>query len=203
MAKLNKDIESMDFKDRKCNCAKQPPPNDGCGYNNVCRKAIVVYQMENIETGQVHIGSTQRHLKKRMERHNNDILYCHRTGNKRSSVANYYAAFLTNWPPGAPSARLIKNCTRHSVLWQGKALSAVKTFGTLNCKLCSKERLETFKRAQFKPGTLTNRRKDFHEACKHKPSFHRHTMEHSPDETQGSRKGRDPVNSNHRELVSV
>ena len=87
-----------------------------------------------------------------------------------------------------------------SVLWQGNPLSTVQTFGTPHCKLCSKERLEIYKRARYKRETLINDRTNLFEACNHKPSFHRYKVDECTDETQESRKG--PAESNHRVLVA-
>ena len=171
-------------------------------YNGRCRDGIVVYKMEHAITGHVHMGSTSQHVKDRWRNHTSAILKCHRDGKKSASVARFVAATLINFQPGVLNTKIVRSHLKYSILWQGNPLSVVQTFGTPTCKLCSRERLEIYKRARFKRNTLINERTDLFEACKHKAAFHRYEQE-APctDETQGSRKG--PARSNHRVLISV
>ena len=199
-SKLNSDVTSLDFENKECNC--NPGKDLPCPYNNKCRECIVVYQMQHKVTGHVYIGSTSKHAKKRFQQHTSDIMRYHEKGSKSTSVARFFACTFINWKPGDLSARLVRNSINYSILWQGKPLSTVQTFGTPTCKLCSKKRLEIYKRARFKGRTLINDRTHLFEACKHRPDFHRYTeQEPCTDETQGSRKG--PARSNHRVLISM
>ena len=197
--KLNADVISKDFETRECNCPG-PKGRKECGYNNICRTSLIVYQAECNITGRVYIGSTHQHLKKRMQQHNTDAIRFHRSGKKSTAFAEHFGTVFMNFKQLTP--RLLRNNITYSILWKGNPLSTVKTFGTPHCKLCTKEKLEILKRARYKPGTLINRRRDLHEACKHKPQFHRyHDEENSTDETRDSRKG--PAKSDHRVYVSV
>ena len=198
-AKLNEEVQSLDYMTRECNC--KPGSQEPCPYDNICRERIIVYQMQHRHTGHCYIGSTSCTAKSRFQQHNSQIVRCHETGQRSTSVAKFFAATLMNWRPGTVSARLVRNQTKYSILWQGNPLSTVQTFGTPSCKLCSKERLEIYKRARFKRATLINERTNLFEACNHKPSFHRYKVDECTDETQQSRKG--PAESNHRVLVSV
>jgi hypothetical protein len=58
------------------------------------------------------------------------------------------------------------------VLWKGKPLSCVKTFGTKMCKLCAKERLAILKLCR-KTKRAINVCNEIYGACRHKPRFHR------------------------------
>ena len=198
-AKLNEEVQSLDYMTRECNC--KPGSQEPCPYDNICRERIIVYQMQHRHTGHCYIGSTSCTAKSRFQQHNSQTVRCHETGQRSTSVAKFFAATLMNWRPGTVSARLVRNQTKYSILWQGNPLSTVQTFGTPSCKLCSKERLEIYKRARFKRATLINERTNLFEACNHKPSFHRYKVDECTDETQQSRKG--PAESNHRVLVSV
>ena len=147
-----------------------------------------------------YIGSTSNHAKTRFQNHTSQIIQCHETGKRSTSAAKFFAAALMNFRPGTVSATLVRSQIEYSILWQGNPLATVQTFGTPHCKLCSKERLETYKRARHKRDTLINERTNLFEACLHKPSFHRYKVDECTDETQESRKG--PAESNHRALVA-
>ena len=197
------DIESLDFQNLKCNCKlEDTPPNDKCPYNDICRRSVVVYQAECDLTGDVYIGSTHQHLKTRMQQHNKQAIRCHKTGTSATSFARYFGTFFQNFEVLSP--RLIRNSINYSILYQGNPLSVVQTFGTPNCRLCSKERIEILKRSRHKPQSLINKRQELYEACKHKPQFHRYKVEEaSTDETSNSRKSQSAARSNHRVLISV
>ena len=158
--------------------------------------------MQHKITGHTYIGSTSKHAKKRFRQHTSDILKYHETGQRSTSVARFLGATFCNWRPGTLNGNIIRNSINYSILWQGKTLSTLQTFGTPTCKLCSKERLEIYKRARFKRETLINDRTHLFEACKHKTAFHRYEEgAQCTDETCQSRKG--PTRSNHREVISV
>ena len=67
-----------------------------------------------------------------------------------------------------------------SVLWQGNAISTMKTFGGLNCALCMKERLHILngleKDKTAKKKLLINSSNELYSACRHKPDFHRYQI---------------------------
>ena len=64
------------------------------------------------------------------------------------------------------------------ILWQGNPLSCVKSFGSLTCRLCTKERLYIHKamRKEEEEGTcrLINSCNEYYGACRHIPRFHRY-----------------------------
>lgn len=67
--------------------------------------------------------------------------------------------------------------TTVSILWQGKPISKMKTFGRLNCVLCMKEKLEIIKAnnvdKNLKLRKLVNSSNEIYGACRHWPKFHR------------------------------
>ena len=155
---------------RECNC--RPGSQEPCPRNDTHREKIIVHQMQNIHAKHCCTGSTSCTAKSRFQRHTTQILKCHETGQKSTSVARFFAATLMNWRPGTVTANLVRHQTKCSILWQGNPLSTVQTFGTPSCKLCNKERLEICKRAKFKRAMPMNERTDLFEACNHKPSFY-------------------------------
>ena len=68
-SKLNNSIMSRDFVDRPCNCcSKLRQTNGECIYKGLCRKSLVVYKAI-CDNGHYYIGSTQQHVKARMNGH--------------------------------------------------------------------------------------------------------------------------------------
>ena len=127
-SKLSSDVTSLDFKNKDCNC--NPGKDLPCPHNNNCRECIVVHQMQHKVTGHVCIGSTSKHAKKRFQQQTSDITRHHEKGTKSTSVARFFACIFTDWKPGDSSARLVRNSINCSILWQGKPLPTVQTFGT-------------------------------------------------------------------------
>ena len=57
VTKLNKDLISLDFMKRPCNCARRAKINGLCPYGENCRSSCVVYQVTCKETGSIYIGN--------------------------------------------------------------------------------------------------------------------------------------------------
>ena len=164
--KMNVGICSKDFQALECNCR-----GGQCGYNNVCRTPIVVYKVECKMTNKVYIGSTQQHFKTRMQHHYAETRALQKTGKRSDSFARHFAGLYRRMDI---RPTLLRNETTCSVLWKGNPISAVKTFGTNNCLLCNKERLEILKMNRYKPDLLINSCHEIYGACRHKPRFHRY-----------------------------
>ena len=179
--KLNMDVESKDFEQLDCNCRLGREKK--CGYNNLCRSSVVlvVYKIECKITNKVYIGNTQQHLKNRMQQHFADVRKLHKLGEKSDSYAKHFAEQFVNFDD--VNNTLQRNSIYCSIIWQGNPISAVKTFGTTNCTLCAKERLEIMKLSRYKPHLLINSCNEIYGACRHKPKFHRHTTAPSTDES--------------------
>ena len=81
------------------------------------------------------------------------------------------------------------------IVWKGNPISCVKTFGTKNCKLCTKERLEIVKMCKYQPEKIINKCNEVYGACRHKPRFHRFPKQKLPastDESAMDEKGKKP-----------
>ena len=72
----------------------------------------------------------------------------------------------------------IRKLAKVSILWQGKPISNMKTFGKLNCSLCMRERLSIIKALKrdknLKTKDVINSNNEIYGACRHKPKFHRY-----------------------------
>jgi hypothetical protein len=182
--KLSEDIVSLDFKNLACNCQKKSKDDKGlCIYGGACRKSIVVYKTTCLTTGKVYIGNTQQHLKKRMQQHFQDVRKMVLTETRSDSFAYHFAESIS--PPSDKSIKLkIREMIdiKCEVLWQGRPMSCVKTFGTKSCALCAKERIEILKIARESPHLAINSCNEIYGGCRHKPKFHRY----QPDKTEPS-----------------
>ena len=183
--KLTEGVLSDDFLTLDCNCRDRE--TQGCDYNNVCRNPIVVYKAECKKTKKFYIGNTQCFVKTRMQGHQNDVRRLYALGQQSDSYAKHFASLerYTIYGDIPTPEEQRKDCTI-SVLWQGNPISAVKTFATHNCALCTRERLAILKVSRSKPELLINSCDKIYGACKHKPKFHRFTTNNSTstDESQ-------------------
>jgi GIY-YIG catalytic domain len=144
----------------------------------------VVYKAECKMTGKIYIGNTQQHLKTRMSQHATDVKRKKEKDINSDSFAAHFANQMRNFNTFSPN--LLRNMYTCSIIWQANPHSAVKTFGTNHCILCSRERLEILKMSRYKPHLLINSCNEVYGACRHKPKFHRYKSIHSTDEALGA-----------------
>jgi hypothetical protein len=84
---LLRNVDSEDLRDRPCNC----PGRGSCRYNNVCRKALIVYKVTIPQTRKYYIGATSQTLKKRMVGHLQDTRKLLKDGVRSSTLASHLA----------------------------------------------------------------------------------------------------------------
>jgi GIY-YIG catalytic domain len=133
------------------------------------RQCLVIYQVECKNTVKVYIGNTQQHLKTRMGQHATDVRRKKLENKNSDSFASHFADQMRYFQ--GFSNTLHKNMYTCTILWQANPHSAVKTFGTTRCILCSRERLEIVKMHRFKPELLINSCNEIYGACRTKLSF--------------------------------
>ena len=68
-------VESLDFKDRHCNCNRDTKIQGKCiyGEGGGYKKSIIIYEAKGNQRGMVYIGNTQQHFKDRMNQHFTDV----------------------------------------------------------------------------------------------------------------------------------
>ena len=72
--KLMAGIEDLTHITRECNCnGRSKLDNNKCHYDEKCRHGCVVYSLECKDCDMVHIGKTQRYLKKITQEHITDV----------------------------------------------------------------------------------------------------------------------------------
>ena len=166
-SKITKNVRSLDFMGRHCNCRK----GTVCVYDGKCRTQIVVYCAVCTVTGKKYIGNTQQPVKTRMQQHKEDVRQRILKGKLTDSFAAHFAQQV---PKNIHKKEITHNIKyKVDILWQGNPLSCVKTFGTSTCKLCAKERLAILKFTRKTPHLAINKCTEIYGACRHKPAFHR------------------------------
>ena len=165
--KLSKNLKSKEFEALNCNCRK----NEKCKFDGKCRSSIVVYKAICNTTGKAYIGNTQQFVKKRIQQHVQDVKRLVVSKMNSDSFATHFGKLI----PEGTEKKAIKGLVdlKVEIIWQGNPISCVKTFGTRNCKLCTKERLEIVKTCKYYPNKIINKCNEVYGACRHKPRFHR------------------------------
>ena len=131
---------------------------------------------------EICVGNAHQNLKSRMQQHFNETKKLHQSGIRSDSYAKHFAEQLMNFSSLFPT--LQRNSIECSIIWQGNPISAVKSFGTTNCSLCSRERLEILKTSRTNQNKLINSCNEIYGACRHKPRFHRYIKaEQSTDDS--------------------
>ena len=71
------------------------------------------------------------------------------------------------------TAKEVKDKMKVELMWQGEAISCMKTFKKVCCKLCMMERVFILKAEKEDAANLINVNEELFGACKHNPHFHR------------------------------
>ena len=72
-AKLIRNLVSLDYEEKPCNCSPSSRINNICPYHGKIRTSCIVYKATCKETGKSYIGNTQQAYKKRMAGHLSDV----------------------------------------------------------------------------------------------------------------------------------
>ena len=96
-------------------------------------------------------------------------------------VAEHFASHFANCRDITPHR--IRKCLDMTILWQGNAISCMKSFGRLDCTLCMQERLHILKNSTESPTQLINTSNEIYGACRHKTRFHRYSSKTTTPDT--------------------
>jgi hypothetical protein len=83
-----------------------------------------------------YIGQTQQKLKDRMGQHLNDVKKLITKGIKSDSFASHFTNHCCKRET-KPTNDELRRMMKVKIIWQGNAISCMKSFGKLNCSLCS------------------------------------------------------------------
>ena len=195
--KLRDGVESLDFKDKKCNCRPGMIEHGMCPYRGNCLKMIVVYKVTCKCCNMIYIGNTQQRFKKRMEKHFNDVQKLVFKDIRSDSYARHFA---THFKKGSkPKPKELREIQQFEIIWQGEPLTTIKTFATRGCILCTRERIAIIKAGRKEPEKLINTCSEIYGACRHKPWFHRYQEEGKTISTDDPEKG-ERVNCTEKEI---
>ena len=193
-SKLISPVQSLHFKDNPCNCKTETKADGECIYGGNCCKHMLIYKATCQCCGKYYIGNTQRKVKERMSDHFRETKDLVNTGKASDSFAKHFSQHLYSLKDRKENKQVtandVRQITRVKVLWQGRAVSCMKTFGKVTCRLCMQERLEIHKalltEKKNKTFQLINSAHELYGACRHKTRFHRFESLQSPsaDEEQ-------------------
>jgi len=174
--KLTVNLTNQDFEPTApCNC--RTGGNGACGYNNMCRNSIALYEVKCNNTGKVFIGNTQQKFKARMQQHFNEVQKLVKLGEKLDPYTKHFATQFYDTNPSPVNQHGGITC---SIIWQDNPISVVKTFATKNCDMCAKERIAILKQSRSNPHLLINSNNEIYGACGHRQRFHRYVKQTTP-----------------------
>ena len=106
----------------------------------------------------VYIGNTQQKLKCRMDQHLGDVVKLVNKDEKSDSFASHFASHYEgdNDKETKLKRKDVQSKVKVEIIWQGDAISCMKSFGQLNCCLCMQEQLEILKMSKQDPENLIN-----------------------------------------------
>jgi hypothetical protein len=78
------------------------------------------------------------------------------------------------------------------IIWQGIAISCMKSFGKLNCSLCMCKRIEILRTIRQEEWKIINNCNEIYGACRHKMRFHRFLKEHTNVKNTSTDEGNKP-----------
>ena len=172
--KLLADVKSVNYLPLKCNCRKPSKVDGKCLFKGKCLHKCLIYRVTCKKTGRVYIGSTQRELKERIAKHNQEVRMMANKGIASDSYARHFSQFFV---PGECTIGKVREMIEVDILWEGNPISAVKTFGKECCTLCMKERFLILDQSKQDKTLLINSNNEFYGACRHRANFHRLTKD--------------------------
>ena len=169
--KLAQILQSIDFKNRNCNCNTASLVHGQCPYKSDCRRACIIYDTKCRICQESYVGNTQNYYKKRFNGHFADVQKKVVLGEKSDSFANHFARHFSKKPSPSELWEMID----FSIIWQGNAIQLSKMFGKSLCKFCMMERLTILDRCRNDQSKMINKCSEIFGSCRHKPCFHRFT----------------------------
>ena len=133
-----------------------------------------------------------------MSGHCGNIQQILKTGKESSTLAKHFSqrSHWPNLPPNvAPTPYQIRQKLNFEILYQGNPMTVVRHFGTVNCRICMREKLEILRHSFDPDVNLINSRSEIHGSCRHQPRFHRFSADDSvEDEKVRQRKSKSTRN---------
>jgi len=186
-AKVMAGIESRDFlQTEECNCRPAHRIRGGlCIYGGKCQQYCTVYQAVCRHCGKFYLGSSQQQMKDRFQGGNGHfhVTKCQANrGVNETGASSTLSTHIVEHLHIAHHPRrtgFTADNVRPNIfvdpLWTGSVIGCMKTFKTVECSLCMKERYYIFKCKMKYGDSVLNDCLDIHQGCRHNPKFHRFT----------------------------
>jgi hypothetical protein len=126
-----------------------------------------------------------------MNQHFQEVKLLVMKGQKSDSHASHFAKHFK--PGHKPTPKELREMQTFDIMWQGEPLSVAKSFGTRECQLCSREKINIVKWSRKEPEKPINTCSEICGGCRHKPRFHR-CREEVKDTSADERMERERVN---------
>jgi hypothetical protein len=139
-----------------------------------------------------YIGQTQQKLKDQTGQHLNDVKKLVIKVVKSDSFLSHFAYHCKKGVK--PTSDELCNMMKVKIVWQGNAISCMKSFGKLNCSLCMQERIEILCTIHQEEcwRIINNCNEIYFGACRHKMRFHRFLKEHTDVKNTSTDEGDKP-----------
>jgi hypothetical protein len=98
-----------------------------------------------------------------MGQHLNDIKKLITKGIKSDSFASHFANHCKR--ETKPTNDELRRMMKVKIIWQGNAISCMKSFGKLNCSLCMRERIEILRTIRQEEWKIINNCNEIYGPC--------------------------------------
>ena len=121
-----------------------------------------------------HIGATQNYVKNRFTQHYCSVKTMLETGESSTRFSSHFAkCYQEEYGPDARyDVNKMRNLCIHEIIYEGNAISVVKTYGTQKCRVCAEEKFAIWEENCRNFCFILNKRKEIYGACAHNVHFH-------------------------------
>ena len=177
MRKFSRNVTSRDEKTRACNCSTGTRIAQNCQtciFGLRCQEKCVVYRASCMCCDKFYLGRTSQFLKQRFQTHFNFArLQANLTPQEQAGLppSSTFTRHLVHHlhtvhdPDETVTLPQVRRLVRVNVLWKGNPVGCSKTFGTVHCRLCMKERIFLLKNQSKLPTLLLNSNIGIHRDC--------------------------------------
>ena len=111
-----------------------------------------------------------------MSQHYNDVRLLVNKGKLSDTFFSHSASHFKRSARTKLTSAKVRKIVETSIIFEGNPVICTKSFGKLNCSLCMVERLKILEKSKTDRENLINSCGEIYGACRHRPKFHRYTM---------------------------
>ena len=105
-----------------------------------------------------------------MHQHHADASWLRLRGLASDSFAEHTVSHLP--PRISPTAAAMAERWQYEIVWRGDPIKTMTSFGTLECRLCMREKITILNASWDSPERMLNKQREIYGACHHKAKFH-------------------------------